>query len=142
MRITNRTRNTLLGQRVTLASGWWSRLRGYLGRSEPNQGEGILLVHCNGIHTFGMTFDLDVVFLDERGRVLELCRSLRPWRMPVRVSKAVYVLEVPEGTINSSGTQVGDELTWREPAPYSISALSEDRKPRGASSTPSQRKNG
>ena len=139
MRITNRTRNTLLGSRVGLASSWWSRLRGYLWRSEPRLGEGILLVECNAIHTFGMSFDLDVVFLDGKGRVLELVRALRPWRKPRRVSGATYVLEVPVGTIDISGTQVGDELTWREPAPYSISVLSPERTDGPSSSTMSAR---
>jgi hypothetical protein len=80
-----------------------------------------------------MTFALDVVFLDGKGRVLDLVRSLRPWRWPKRVSAAAYVLEVPVGTIEMSGTQIGDELTWREPSPYSISILSEDRGADGAS---------
>jgi len=142
VRITNRTQNTLLGSKVALASTWWSRFRGYLGRPEPKPGEGMLLVDCSGIHTFGMSFDLDVVFLDGKGRVLVLARSLRPWRRPRRVSKAVYVLEVPVGTIDGSGTQVGDELTWREPAPYSISVLSNDRPGSTSSSTTSARNTG
>jgi len=124
MRITNRSRNTLLGSKVTLASSWMSRLRGYIGRPEPRPGEGILLVRCNAIHTFWMSFDLDVLFLDEKGKVLELVESLRPWRRTRRVPGARYVLEVPAGTVEASGTLVGDELTWRDPVPYSLSVLS------------------
>jgi len=124
MRIRNRTRKTLLGSNVRLAASWWERLRGYLGRPAPKPGEGMLLVGCNGIHTYWMTFDLDVLFLDEKGTVLESVRSLRPWRKTRRVRGARYVLEVPAGTIDSSKTQVGDELSWRDPAPYSISVLS------------------
>ena len=70
MRITNRTRNTLLGTRVVAASTFWSRLRGYIGRSRPKQGEGILLIPCDAIHTWWMAFEVDVLFLDDRGRVL------------------------------------------------------------------------
>jgi uncharacterized membrane protein (UPF0127 family) len=125
MRITNRTRNTLLGTRVLRAASWWSRLRGFIGRPEPMQGEGILLVRCGAIHTWGMAFDLDVLFLDERGTVLKVLRALAPWKPPQRVRGAKYVLEVPVGTIDMSGTQVGDELTWRDPAPYRISVLSQ-----------------
>ena len=97
---------------------------------------------CNGIHTFGMSFDLDVVFLDGKGRVLELVRLFGPGRNPRRVREAVYVLEVPVGTIGKSGTQVGDELTWREPARYSISVLSEKRRSGTSSSTESGGNNG
>jgi uncharacterized membrane protein (UPF0127 family) len=127
MRITNRTRSTLLGSRVEVASTFWSLLRGLIGRPEPKRGEGLLLLRCNCIHTFWMSFDLDVLFLDEKGRVLELLRSLRPWKRTRRVPGARYVLEVPVGTIDASGTQAGDELSWRDPTPYSISGLSLDR---------------
>lgn len=74
-----------------------------------------------------MSFDLDVLFLDEKGRVLEVYRSLRPWKRTRRVGGARYVLEVPVGTIDASGTDVGDELSWRDPTPYSISVLSLNR---------------
>ena len=127
MRIANRTRNTLLGSRVEVASTFWGRLRGFIGRTEPKRGEGLLFLRCDGIHTFWMSFDLDVLFLDEKGRVLEVYRSIRPWRRTRRVAGARYVLEVPVGTIDASGTQAGDELSWRDPTPYSISVLSLDR---------------
>lgn len=121
MRIANRTRNTLLGSRIEAATSWWKRLKGFIGRPEPKMGEGILLLHCNAIHTWWMTFDLDVIFLDDKGRVLELVRALRPWKRTRRVPGARYVLEVPVGTIDVSGTQPGDLLTWRDPVPYSLS---------------------
>lgn len=127
---------------MTLASTFWSRLRGYLGRAEPRPGEGILLVDCNGIHTFGMRFALDIVFLDDKGKVLELVSALKPWRTPRRVRDASYVLEVPTGTIKISGTQVGDELTWREPANYSITVLSGNAAGLDMSSTESGRNRG
>ncbi len=123
MRITNRTRNTSLGTSVERAATFLSRLRGLIGRPEPRPGEGILLVRCNAIHTWWTAFDLDVLFLNDRGRVLKLIQGLKPWKFTRRVADAHYVLEVPVGTIATSGTQVGDLLTWRDPAPYSISAL-------------------
>jgi len=133
MRITNRTRQTILGATVEPADTFWRRLRGYIGRPEPKRGEGILLVECDAIHTWWMAFDLDVLFLDERGGVLDLVRSLGPWKRTRRVSGARYVLEVPPGTIDRSGTQVGDELTWQDQVPYSISVL----KPRVEEEVPS-----
>ena len=74
MRITNRTQNTLVGTRVVQSATWWSRLRGFIGRPEPKRGEGLLLVGCAAVHTWWMSFGLDVLFLDERGKVLELIR--------------------------------------------------------------------
>jgi uncharacterized membrane protein (UPF0127 family) len=130
MRIANRTRNTLLGTRVMRAASFFSRLRGFIGRPEPMPGEGILLVGCNAIHTWWMSFALDVLFLDERGRVLDLVRSLPPRRGMTRARGASYVLEVPVGTIDSSQTEVGDELSWSDSLPYNISILSSQERPR------------
>ena len=124
MRVRNRTRNSLLGVSVTPATTFWSRLRGYIARPRPKQGEGILLNPCDAIHTWWMTFELDVLFLDDRGRVLEMVQSLRPWKLTRKVAGARYVLEVPAGTIDASGTRVGDELSWRDQAPYTFSVLS------------------
>ena len=123
MRITNRTRNTLLGQHVTLASTWLGRMRGYLGRPAPMEGEGILLIPCNAVHSYFMNFELDILFLDQKGTVLEVIRGFAPWKRTKRVRGSEYVLEVPVGTLDSSGTEVGDELSWREPAPYTLSVL-------------------
>ena len=142
MRITNRTRNTLVGSRVVEAATWWSRLRGFLGRPEPKGGEGILLVRCAAVHTWWMSFGLDLLFLDERGKVLELIRSFPPWKRTRRVSGARYVLEVPVGTIDRSGTQVGDELAWQDPAPYTISVLSPQSGEAVSTSTPSRSRSG
>lgn len=116
MRIVNRTRGTLLGTRIHLADDFWGRFRGYLGRDKPRIGEGILLVPCNAVHSYGMSFPLDVIFLDSAGSVLEVIPEMEPWTRSSRVGGARYVLEVPPGTIRASGTSVGDALTW-SPAP-------------------------
>jgi len=120
MRIENRTRTTVLGSRVILAASWWGRFRGLVGRPEPLPGEGLLLTPCNSVHSWGLRYDLDVLFLDAQGKVLKLIRSLRPWRFARRVRHAEYVLEVPPGVIDRSGTREGDMLTWWDPAPVSI----------------------
>lgn len=115
LRVSNRSRGTLLGSHVRLADRLWSRVRGYLARPEPEEGEGILLVPCNAVHTFGVPFPLDILFLGADGTVLDTEEELRPWRWTRRVSRARYVLEVPSGTIRASETERGDELTWAAP---------------------------
>lgn len=112
MRIVNRTRGTLLGEHVTLADTWWGRFRGFLGRTPPIEGEGILLSPCASIHTWGMTFALDVVFLDSSGGVLAIREDVKPWSRPLRVAGAQHVLELPVGTVRGTGTAVGDACTW------------------------------
>lgn len=112
----NSTRDAALGCRIRLADTWWSRLRGFLGRPEPIIGDGILLSPCSRIHTFGMRFAVDVLFLDQVGRVLETFPDFRPWRVTPRIQNSVYALELPVGTISVTGTRVGDRLSWRVPS--------------------------
>ncbi|NNG15021.1 MAG: DUF192 domain-containing protein [Gemmatimonadales bacterium] len=101
-----------LGQRVGIADRWWSRLRGLLGRPPLEEGEGLLLVPCRSVHMLGMSFALDVAFLDSRGRVIALYHELQPgsrtrWHRPAR-----YALELAAGTLAATHTGVGDTLEW------------------------------
>jgi uncharacterized membrane protein (UPF0127 family) len=92
---------------------------GLMGRAALPQGDGLWLPSENGIHMLFMRFPIDVVFVaspsdgsDGRRRVLSIRRALRPWRGVVwRIGGAKGVLELPVGTIEASGTAVGDEIT-------------------------------
>jgi hypothetical protein len=111
----------VVASHVEVANGLWRRFRGYLGRPEPGEGEGILLTPCSAVHTFGMAYALDILFLDARGRVLEVVGNLKPWRKTRRVRGARHVLEVRAGTIGATATEREDELAWMPPrtgAPY------------------------
>lgn len=74
------------------------------------EGEGLLIEPCNWIHTWGMGFPIDVLYLNRRGEVMETCPSLRPNRLGPRVPSAHSVLELPPGTIARSRTEIGDRL--------------------------------
>lgn len=112
LRIENETRGSLLGERIRLADRWWSRLRGLLGRPEPEEGEGLMLVPCRGVHMFGMSYPLDVLLMDEEGEVLEVYESLEPWGRTGFHGEARYALELPAGTVGGTGTEPGDRLSW------------------------------
>ena len=103
----------LLYGRVGHARGFWARLRGLLGRSGLSVGEGLLLTPCGQVHTLGMRFSLDVVFLDRAGRVLKCVEGLRPNRFAAAAG-ARHVLEVAAGSVARCGIRVGDLLAWRE----------------------------
>lgn len=117
IRVVNRSRGTLLGNRIRLVDTWSGRLRGYLGRPEPMPGEGILLVPCNAIHMFGLDFALDLIFLNKSGDVVRAIEALRPWKRTSRIEDARFALEVPTGTIEASYTRVGDRFGWTVPQP-------------------------
>ena len=108
----NRTRRQYLATRMATAGTPWTRLRGLLGTDRNNfvQGRGLWIVPSRGVHTLGMSFPIDVVYLTKGNIVVHLEHCLRPWRFaPIRIS-AASVLELPENTLRSTGTTIGDEL--------------------------------
>jgi uncharacterized protein len=113
LRAANRTRNTILVTRGEIAASWWSRLRGLLGHPPLHSGEGLLLRGEKAIHTVGMSFAIDVVFLDRTGQVVHLIPAMGPLRASPFIGRATDVLELPAGTIAATGTQVGDQLDLR-----------------------------
>jgi uncharacterized membrane protein (UPF0127 family) len=86
-----------------------SRLRGLLGRSELNPGEGLLLRPASAIHTCFMRFAIDAVFLDRDWRVVAISDDVRPWRAASRRG-AKAVLELPAGETARRGLGVGERL--------------------------------
>jgi uncharacterized protein len=84
----------VLGSTVPVASSLRSRLIGLALVRHERAGAGLLIPRCRSVHTFGMRFPLDVLFLDAEGRVLELRRSVPPCRV-LRCPGAMAVLELP-----------------------------------------------
>ena len=114
----NVSRGTPLAERLEDGSSFWAKFMGLMGRASLPSGDGLWLPGENGIHMLFMRFPIDVVFVSPprggpsgRRRVLSMRRALPPWRGVVwRVGGAKGVLELPVGTIDASGTAVGDEI--------------------------------
>lgn len=112
MVLVNATKKTVLADRCRFANTVWKRMVGLLNRRRLEPGEGLLIDRCYGIHTFGMRFPIDVLFLDQDLRVLRVVEALPPYRTCV-VKRAVYVLELPIGSIRTSRTEQGDQIQLR-----------------------------
>jgi hypothetical protein len=84
----------VLGREVPVATGARARLLGLAGLGREQAGAGLLLPRCRSVHTFGMRFALDLVFLDREGRPCATRRGLPPRRFAFEPS-AVAVLELP-----------------------------------------------
>jgi uncharacterized membrane protein (UPF0127 family) len=108
----NRTRRAYLATQLSFADTHWSRLRGLMGTKalDFRYGQGLWITPSRGVHTFAMSFPIDVVYLDRDKVVLHVEKNLKPWRVAPVFMKAVSVLELPDNTLNSSGTAVGDEI--------------------------------
>jgi uncharacterized protein len=115
MRARNLTRSADLASRLEVADGWWARFMGLMGRDTLADGSGLWLTG-NGIHMMFMRFPIDAVFVgkpeDAAARpVLSVHRGLRPWTGLVPMIRgAEGVLELPVGTIERTGTAVGDTV--------------------------------
>ena len=108
----NTTRETFVATEAKLADGFFSRLSGLLGKTRrwARPGQGLWIVPSHGVHTIGMLFAIDLVFLDRDGCVVHTEEYLRPFRISRVTLKAQSVLELPPYTVFRSGTQVGDRL--------------------------------
>ncbi len=106
----NRTRGRTLAGHVQLADTPRARRVGLLKREELAAGEGLWIFPTHAIHTFGMRFPIDVAFLDRRLRVKRVYHRLVPYRLTSFVWGARSVLELPCGSLDETGTDIGDEL--------------------------------
>jgi uncharacterized protein len=94
VRVVNRTRGTVVGDRVRTARTFLSRLVGLLGTAAIADGEGLWIVPCRSVHTLGMRYPIDVAFLDARG-----------------------ALELRSGILAATGTVPGDRFEFEGGGP-------------------------
>ena len=122
--MTRRARNvgraTILAEPLESAESLWARFMGLMGRATLPQGRGLWLAGGNGIHMLFMRFPIDCVFLgrpDSMGEraVVAVRRALPPWRGIVwYVRGADGTLELPVGTVDRTGTSVGDRVVLED----------------------------
>ena len=101
----------MLGKRIRVAETSWSRLVGLLGERGLEPGTGLLIIPSQSIHTIGMRFAIDVVFVDRNWQVIHLRPAMVPYRVTGLYWKASFVLELPVGVISQSSTVIGDQLS-------------------------------
>lgn len=107
--IRNLTRDTLLASAAEVADRGASRRKGLLGRDELSEGDGLWIVPCEAVHTFGMRFPIDLVYLSRGRRVKKVCSAVPAWRVSACLT-AQSVLELPAGTVLKTQTQIGDQI--------------------------------
>ena len=109
--IRNLTRGTVLADKAVVADTSEKRRTGLLKHTGLAAGEGLWIKPSEGVHTFGMKFAIDVIFVAKKGAVLKL----RPNMVRRRIAfclRAHSVVELPTGVILASDTAVGDQLEF------------------------------
>jgi hypothetical protein len=109
--VRNVTRGTTVANDVRVARSFLARGRGLMFASGLPADSGLLIDPCGSIHMFFMRFALDVLYVDREDRIVRAQRGIQPWRLgPIHTRGAKYVIELPVGTIDRSGSDVGDQL--------------------------------
>ena len=86
-----------------------SRRRGLLGRDRLEPGTALVIAPSQGVHTFGMRFDIDIVAVTRDGTVVKI-RSRVPPRRIVVALKAFAIIEFAAGTVGDGPLMVGDRV--------------------------------
>jgi uncharacterized protein len=108
--VINLSKKTWLATKVRKADNFLTRLVGLLKRKTLGPEEALWLMPSKGIHTIGMKFPIDVVFLNRKNIVQSLISGMAPYRISGVHLTSYSVLELPNGTIRKSRTEVGDQL--------------------------------
>lgn len=106
----NKTRECFLSLGVTPADTTFSRLKGLIGKLKLKVDEGLWVVPSCGIHTMGVLFPLDLIYVDDNHQVVHVIEHFPRFRISPLKTQATSVLELPTHTIYTSQTQPGDQL--------------------------------
>jgi len=110
MRLYNTDRQRIIVENLEIAEARHSRTRGLIGRRSLDLKQGLMIRPCRWIHTFGMCFPIDVVYVNKDWRVVACQENLPPKRIGWPVLRAYFVIELAAGAIRHSGLKAGDRL--------------------------------
>jgi hypothetical protein len=111
VRVRNVTRDVVLGDAVDVADTSTKRRTGLLKHDNLSPGQGLWIAPCEAIHTFGMKFPIDVIFLSRNRKILKVRKEMPRRRLAVCI-RAHSVLELPAGVLDRTGTIPGDLLEF------------------------------
>ena len=111
LRIFNVTRQTEIATCAETADRGANRRKGLLGRDGLAPGEGLWIVPCEAVHTFGMRFAIDLIYLDRKHRIVKTRSNVKPSRLSACFS-AHSILELPSGVVCATQAMPGDMLEF------------------------------
>lgn len=101
----------IYAKNVIFATTLFSRMRGLLGRKSLGHDTAMVIDPCSSIHTLGMRFTIDVLFLDSINRITSIKKNVPPGRFWVFGGwQARRVIESEAGALDLSRLHIGDTL--------------------------------
>ena len=104
--------NSSTGIEILEPKGMLATMQGLLGRADLPQGYGVLL-RTKEVHTVGMRFPIDAVYLSRKGDVLRVA-TMAPGRLGPLVLRARWILEMRAGEATRLGIAPGATLVPAE----------------------------
>jgi len=114
-RLRNATTGAVLVDQLRVANTHWSRLKGLLGSRALRSDEGLCIIPCRQVHTVGMRYPVDLVFLDHANKIVHTERGFAPGRFSRRVVAAASVVELAAGSIERLGMAPGTRVVVEPP---------------------------
>ena len=114
MQLINNKNGSVLCDKLETADNSFSRMKGLLGRTGLNKGEGLHITPCNSIHSFFMKFKFDAIFINKKNEIVYLTENMPAGRISKACFSAYSVIELPPGTIKETGTTIGDVLEFKK----------------------------
>lgn len=92
MLIVNRTRGVVIADQVEIATSFWARAKGLMGRRTLPTGLGLVIAPCQAIHMAFVAMALAIAHVDRHGRIVRLLPGMKPWRLGPIVRKSSWVI--------------------------------------------------
>ncbi|MCK5848128.1 MAG: DUF192 domain-containing protein [Caldisericia bacterium] len=106
----NKENGDIVSQRAVILRNPLLKMKGLLGRKAIGEEEAYIFYHASSIHTYGMKFDIDVVFLDKNKYVKKIISSMAPGRIVNCNSYAT--IEFPKNRMKEKNVIEGSKLEW------------------------------
>lgn len=101
-----------IAKNVSIADSFFKRLKGLLLRNGMEKCEGLLLKPCKQVHSIGMKFCFDIVFLDKENKIIYLIEHMKPGKVSPLIKKCCSVLELGSGAIKEKNMIIGKQITF------------------------------
>ncbi len=98
--------------RVHIADTFIKRFKGLLFKKVLEEEEGLLINPCSQVHTIGMNFSIDVVFLSTSGEVVHTQADMTPGAVSPFIRNCQQILELKSGIIEKKGIIKGKRIAF------------------------------
>lgn len=114
MKLVIRENGEPLGLHIAGAYTFFRRLRGLMLTDSLPEGHGLHIRPCRSVHSFFMRYPIDVLYLDDTGRIVGIEHQLKPGSVGASFRGTRSVVELPEGTLEQAGVRIGQTAEFQQ----------------------------